>query len=328
MATIEKRANLQWRAKVRRKGFPPQSATFATKGTAVAWARQIETEMDRGVFVSRLEAERTTLAEALDRYEQEVTPAKKGWKQEVYRIGFWRNHPLAARSLASIRSSDLAQWRDERLKQGYSPITVRNDVNLISHVFTIAIKEWGMDGLINPVAQIRKPRLPPGRDRRLEDGEEDRLMEACRAYRSPWLAPVVQIALETGMRLGEIMGLRWPDVNLRSRVARLNDTKNGTRRDVPLSSHAVATLEALPRSLDGRVFPIAAETVKKAYHAAVERAGIEDLRFHDLRHEATSRFFERGLDMMEVAAITGHKTLAMLKRYTHLRAADLARKLG
>ena len=150
----------------------------------------------------------------------------------------------------------------------------------------------------------------------------------CPHARSPWLAPIVQLALETGMRLGEIMGVKWPDVNLRSRVVRLSDTKNGTRRDVPLSSRAVATLQALPKSLDGRVFPIAVETVKKAYHIAVERAGIEDLRFHDLRHEANSRVFERGLDMMEVAAITGHKTLAMLKRYTHLRATDLARKLG
>ena len=328
MATIEKRGKFQWRAKVRRKGHPPQSGTFDTKGAAYAWARQVETEMDTGVFVSRLEAERTTLREALDRYEREVTPAKKGWKEETYRIGYWRRHSLATLSLAAIRSGDLAQWRDERLKVGYSPITVRNELNLISHIFTIATKEWGMDGLTNPVTQIRKPTLPPGRDRRLEDGEDDRLMGACRASRSPWLAPIVCIALETAMRLGEIMSLRWSFVDLESRVARLTDTKNGTRRDVLLSSRAVATLEALPRSLDGRVFPLAADTVKRSYCRAVARAELDDLRFHDLRHEATSRLFERGLDMMEVAAITWHKTLAMLKRYTHLRAADLARKLG
>ena len=162
-----------------------------------------------------------------------------------------------------------------------------------------------MDGLTNPVAQIRKPSLPPGRDRRLEDGEEDRLMDGCRASRSPWLAPIVCIALETGMRLGEIVNLRWSYVDLRIRVVRLTDTKNGTPRDVPLSSRAVQTLEALPRSLDGRVFPVAVETVKKSYPRAVERAELDDLRFHDLRHEATSRLFERGLDMMEVAASPG-----------------------
>ena len=328
MATIEKRGKSQWRAKVRRRGYPSQSATFDTKGAADMWARQTESEMDTGGFVSRLEAERTILAEALDRYEREVTPTKKGWKQEGYRVAYWRNHPLGARSLATIRPADLAEWRDGRLKEGYSPITVRNDLNLISHVFTIATKEWGMEGLTNPVAQIRKPTMPQGRDRRLEDGEEDRLMDACRRSRSPWLTPIVVTALETGMRLGEIVSLRWSYVDLSSRVARLTDTKNGTRRDVPLSSRAVSTLEALPRSLDGQVYPIGAEAVKSAYHAAVERAEIDDLRFHDLRHEATSRFFEKGLDMMEVAAITGHKTLAMLKRYTHLRATDIARKLG
>ena len=295
MATIEKRGKFQWRAKVRRKGHPPQSGTFDTKGAAELWARRVEREMDTGVFVSRLEGERTTLREALERYEREVTPAKKGWREETYRIGYWRRHSLAARTLAAMRSSDLAGWRDERLQAGYSPITVRNELNIISHVFTIATKEWGMDGLTNPVTQIRKPTLPEGRDRRLQDGEEDRLMNGCLASRSPWLAPIVVIALETGMRLGEIMSLRWSYVDLENQVARLTDTKNGTRRDAPLSSCAVATLETLPRSLDGRVFPLAADTVKRGYRRAVERAELGDLRFHDLRHEATSRLFERGL---------------------------------
>ena len=129
----------------------------------MAWARQIESEMDRGIFVSRAEAERTTLKEALDRYERQVTRAKKGWKQETYRIRIWRRDPLAMRSLASIHGSDLARWRDEQLKEGFAASTIRNDLNLISHLFTIAAKEWGMNGLANPVAQIRKPALPAGR---------------------------------------------------------------------------------------------------------------------------------------------------------------------
>ena len=153
-------------------------------------------------------------------------------------------------------------------------------------------------------------------------------MEECQASRSLWITPVVVIALETGMRLGEIVSLKWSEVDLVTQVARLTDTKIGTGRDVPLSSRAARTLEALPRSLDGRVFPIGVAAVKSSFHAAAKRAELDDFRFHDLRHEATSRFFERDLDIMEVAAITGHKTLTMLKRYTHLRAADLARKLG
>lgn len=130
------------------------------------------------------------------------------------------------------------------------------------------------------------------------------------------------------MRLGEIVGLRWENVDFGSRVATLPMTKNGTRREVPLSSRAVETLRNLPRAIDGRVFPITDEAVKRAWRNATARAGIDDLRFHDLRHEATSRLFERGLDTMEVAAVTGHKTLTMLRRYTHLKAADLAKKLG
>ena len=214
------------------------------------------------------------------------------------------------------------------MKEGFAASTIRNDLNLLSHLFSIAAKEWGMVGLPNPVAEIRKPSLPPGRDRRLQPGEENRLIEACSLFRSPWLLPIVQMALETGMRLGEIMSLRWSDINFTENVARLANTKNGTPRDVPLSSRAVATLAPLPRSLDGRVFPLATETVKDAFRRIADSAELQDLRFHDLRHEATSRFFEKGLDTMEVAAITGHKTLTMLRRYTHLRAADLAQKLG
>ncbi|MCH8112115.1 MAG: site-specific integrase [Proteobacteria bacterium] len=124
------------------------------------------------------------------------------------------------------------------------------------------------------------------------------------------------------------MSLQWSNINFAASVARLANTKNGTPRDVPLSSRAAATLTSLPRSLDGRVFPLATETVKDSFRRIADSAELQDLRFHDLRHEATSRFFEKGLDTMEVAAITGHKTLTMLRRYTHLRAADLARKLG
>lgn len=125
MATIESRGNLQYRAKIRKKGYAPQSRTFDTKTAAKAWARTVEAEMDRGVFVSLVEAERTTLGEALDRYEREITPAKKGWKQEKYRIRIWRRDPLAMRPLASIRSTDLASWRDNQLAQGFAASTQR-----------------------------------------------------------------------------------------------------------------------------------------------------------------------------------------------------------
>lgn len=327
MATFVKRGD-SWQAKVRRKGYPPITRSFDTKAKAEMWARDVEGSMDRHVFVDHREAENTTLRDALERYEREVTPAKKGARQERSRILKWTRDPLAARSMASIRGADLAAWRDRQLGAGTSPTTVRNDLALLSHLFTVAGREWGLESLQNPVRKITVPSPARARDRRLQGDEEARLLEACGQASTPWLKPLVQLALETGMRQGELLALRWERVDLGRRVARLVDTKNGEARDVPLSSAAVTVLRDLSRCLDGRVFPLNGDQVAHFFTRATAQAGIADLRFHDLRHEATSRLFERGLNPMEAAAVTGHKTLQMLKRYTHLRAEDLAAKLG
>ena len=236
-------------------------------------------------------------------------------------------HPLARRFVASVRGVDIARWRDERLRK-VTPATVKRDLVLLGHVFEVARKEWGIY-VHNPVRDIK---LPPGgrpRDRRLLPGEEERLFAACHEARNRWLLPLVQLALETAMRQGELLRLRWEHIDLNRRIAHLPDTKNGEARTVPLSTTAVTVLRALPRALHGDVFPgITTEAVKRSYMRAIRRADIEDLRFHDLRHEATTRLFEKGLNIMEVASITGHKDLRMLRRYTHLKAEDLARKLG
>jgi len=230
--------------------------------------------------------------------------------------------PLARRFVASIRGMDIARFRDERLRK-VTPSTVKRDLVLLGHVFEVARKEWGIH-FHNPVRDIKLPR-----DRRLQAGEETRLLEACREAHNPWLLPVVQLALETAMRQGELIRLRWEHIDLNRRTAHLPDTKNGESRTVPLSTTAVRVLRTLPRSLHGQTFPgVTTEAIKRAYIRAVRRAGIENLRFHDLRHEATTRLFEKGLNIMEVASITGHKDLRMLRRYTHLKAEDLARKLG
>lgn len=333
MAAYQKRSG-NWRAIITRKGYPRLSRTFDSKADAERWAGEIEGEIRRGVFVDRREAEETTLLEALDRYEREVTPAKKGAAQERQRIRAWKRDQLALRFLASIRGTDLAAWRDKRLAGGASPTTVRNDLAVISHLFTVASKEWGMESLSNPVEKIKVPAAARARDRRLDpeadrDGltEETWLLAACDAG-PHWLGPMVRLALATAMRQGELLALQWEDIDFNRKVARLHDTKNGDRRDVPLSSAAIKALKDLPRNISGKVFNIGTMAVVHAFQRACKRTGIEDLRFHDLRHEATSRLFEKGLNPMEVAAISGHKTLQMLKRYTHLRAEDLVTRLG
>jgi integrase len=343
MATFTKRSG-SWRVQIRKSGEKSIYRTFPTKAEAERWARELESEMDRGVFVSRKEAEETLLAEALDRYEREVTPRKKGARQERLRIAAWKRDPLASRSLASIRGVDMATWRDRRLAAGTSPTTVRNDLALLSHLFATACRDWGMESLSNPVQKIKVPAAARARDRRLElrpdkDGktEEDRLLAACDAASVKWLGPLVRLAMATAMRQGELLALEWKNIDLERRVAKLLDTKNGEARDVPLSTAAIQALEYLcPSAEGGRVVQLRTGTVFSAdmdqvvyqFRKACKAAGIVGLRFHDLRHEATSRLFEKGLNPMEAASVTGHKTLAMLKRYTHLRAEDLAKKLG
>ncbi len=325
MATLTKRKDGQWQAKIRRRGYPLVSKTFGTKAKAERWARIIEKEMDDDLFVSRIEAESTTLKEALQRYLDEITPTKKGVRQESDRIKVWMEHDLACRYLANLRGADFAQYRNQKVKDGANPSTIRNQLNIISHLFNIARKEWGMESLGNPIQNIRMPKMPAGRDRRLQEGEEVLLLESSDYP----MKQLIVLALETGMRLGEITGMQWQNINLKKSTAVLQETKNGERRVVPLSSRARETISTLPRHINGYLFPAtSSSSVSHRFATLCRRNNIRGLRFHDLRHEATSRLFEKGLDMMEVASITGHKTLHMLRRYTHLKAEDLARKLG
>ena len=324
MAYFEKRGDT-WRAQIRRKGHPTLSATFDTKAEAQRWAAEVEGDMSRARFVDNREAQRTTLYDALKRYRREVSDLKKGAKQEGVRIQAWLDHPLADKPLAAITSSDLAEYRDARLDEGASTATVRLDLAVISHLFTVAGKEWRMDGLVNPCKNLRMPKGSKPRDRRPTTAELTKLYQEA-ALLHHELPVIIELAADTGMRRSELVLLRREQ--LRGKVAYLEDTKNGERRAVPLSSRAVELLKSLPVRLDGRFFSLSPQTVSNYFPKACESAGVSGLRLHDLRHEATSRLFERGFSMMEVAAITGHKTLSMLKRYTHLSPQDLAEKLG
>ena len=178
-----------------------------------------------------------------------------------------------------------------------------------------------------PLAKTARPKIPQGRTRRLQDGEEVRLLEAAKAYGGE-IGLIITWAIETAMRRGEIAAMRWEHLDKKARVLLIPETKTGTPRRVPLSSKALQVLDTLPRQIDGSVWSMRADSISQAFERVCKTAGIEGLTFHDLRHEATSRLFEKGLNPMEVAAITGHKTLQMLKRYTHLRAEDLVGRLG
>lgn len=339
MATISKRAN-GYQVQIRRRGYPNLSKVFDTKRKADAWARKIEAEMDSGQFVDQTEAEQTILGELLKRYLNEVTQMKKSAKVEAGRIlRILNEEKICLYKLTAITSKVIAGYRDKRLLE-VTGSSVNRDLSIFSHVFTTANREWGFS-LTNPVQTIRKPRENPARERRLRADEEARLFAELEpsvrnqnglyeagGTRNQWIKPLVIFAIETGMRRGEILSLKWDNVDLTRRVVRILDSKNGEGRSVPLTKNATALLQGLPRSNDGRVFATTTEAVKLAFPRAVKRAGIDDLHFHDLRHEAVSRLFEKGLNVMEVASVSGHKTLQMLKRYTHLSSDVLLIKIG
>jgi len=276
----------------------------------------------------------TLMRTALTRYRKEVSIAKKGYAQEVYRINHLVNSFLGDLVVSKVTSKDIATYRDQRLatinsrtKRTISNATVRLEMSLLSNFFDIARIEWGFCDT-NPVTNVRKPKPSPGRERRISPREERQILRYAHEHPNRELIAIFVLAIETAMRQGELLKMAWEYVNLKSRVVRLPDTKNGSSRDVPLSLRARDVLVGLGQKSSGKVFNYTNCGFKSTWRFMIKKLGIENLHFHDARHEACSRLFELGtLDIMEIAAISGHKSLAMLKRYTHLKAASLARKL-
>lgn len=328
MATITKRPN-GYQVQIRKRGFPTLSKQFKTHREARLWGSHFESQMDIGCFKDKTQAENTALGDLLQRYVTEVTPLKKSWRQEKARIHqMLRDDPVCLYKMTALTPKVIAAWRDNRLLH-VSGSTTNRDLALLSHVINTARREWDIH-IENPLTLVRRPKCGKGRERRLTGDEQERLFqEISSKSKNPYLLPVVQMAIETGMRRGELLGLEWSRVDLDRRVIRLIDTKNGDGRSVPLTLRAVEILSGLPKrqGYELMVFPISANALKLGFQRALERSRIDDLRIHDLRHEAVSRFFEKGLNVMEVASISGHKTLQMLKRYTHMQVDSLIRKM-
>lgn len=326
MPTIRKKGEGQYHVQIRKRGYPTQTKTFTKEADARRWATIIESEMERGVFVSRTEAEATLVKDVLQRFATEILPTKRSEQSDKSRIKTL-TEAFGDYRLASLNSTQVARFRDQRLKV-VGPQSVIHEINLLNRVLKTATMDWGIalpGGL--PTAQVRKPAKPRGRDRRVTEEEITKITENTE---STELRTIITLAVETGMRRSELASLTWKETDLKKQTVYLPKTKTDVPRTVPLSRVAVNALQVLGVKHEGKIFNLQAESMSQAFERACEphRANISGVRFHDLRHEATSRLFEKGLNVMEVAAITGHKTLDMLKRYTHLRAEDLAKKLG
>ena len=350
MASIRKRGDYQYEVRIRRKGADTICKTFNNRADAEKWALLTEAELARGTYLPRRDAEQTTIEKLAERFEKEFAPHHyrgSSWKHRLQHIV----DRMGKLSIATVTPQAVTKYRDTRLSDPdprykrdlstaprVSGATVKAELDLLSKMLGVAQKEFGINlpnG--NPVLGVRKPANPVGRERRLTVDEEKRLLEECGKSGNTNLLPVVRLGLATAMRQGEILAMQWENVDTGRRFAVLpvapGASKGGEARAVPLSAEALAVLAELRKGtvvdIRGRIFTCDRMTLHKAFVRACERAKIENFHFHDLRHEALSRLAERGdFSVLEIAAVSGHKTLQTLKRYTHLQAEKLAEKLG
>jgi len=322
----------RWQAVIRRGGRRSQVATFRTKGEAEEWARGIETAISKGGYLPTYEAKRRTVKDLLERYKDTEIPKKKDQVNPKRHADFWIDR-LGDLKLFELSRAPIVEVRDE-LAKDRAPATINRYLALLSHACTMAEREWEWMET-NPLRKVSRMPESSGRVRYLSDDERPRLLKACRDSDHPHLYPIVLIALTTGARKSEILGLRWKDVDLRSNRAVLHDTKNKERRTLTLVPQVVDELRKLQkvrRIDDDLIFSDSKATVisrggqkppgyfyfEKDWRKARDEAQLEDFRFHDLRHSCASYLAMNGATTAEIAAVLGHKTLAMVKRYSHL----------
>lgn len=345
MASIRKRTSKNgdksYRVDVRLKGFPSQRATFKRLTDAKRWGDHTEAAIREGRYFKTAEARKHTLAELIDRYILEVLPTKpKQARNQKQQLIWWRDK-IGVHTLADITPAKITECRSSLLAgltplgSPRSPATVNRYLAALSHAFTIAVNEWGwLDD--SPMRKVKKPKEPRGRIRFLSDSEREELLKACKESNNPYLYPVVVLALSTGMRQGEVLGLPWENVDLHQGRITLHETKNDERRVVPLTGKALELLKEhskvkridTPLLFPGKVYPNKPIDLRAPWETALETAKIEDFRFHDLRHSAASYLAMNGASLAEIAEVLGHKTLQMVKRYAHLSEAHTAGVVG
>lgn len=335
MASIRERktaeGNSYFTVQVRLKGHPPQTATFTRRTDAKKWAAATESAIREGRHFKTAEAKKHTLSDLIDRYIQDVLPTKpKQAEKQAQQLEWWKSK-IGSHLLSDITPALIVECRDE-LASGVtyrgtqrSPATVVRYMAALSHAFTIAVNEWQwLED--SPIRKVKKPKESRGRVRFLDDDERERFLTACKQSTNSWLYLCVILGLSTGMRQGELMGLKWQDVNLKDGYLILHETKNEERRRVPLAGHGLELLKAHQQSkhfdsellFPSSINPTKPIDLRKPFENALTAAGIEDFHWHDLRHCTASYLAMNGASLAEIAEVLGHKTLSMVKRYAHL----------
>ena len=325
MASLRKRNN-RWEVRVRRSGQPTQTKTFTLKSDAQQWAREAEIALEKGELLRKPKACPITLKEAAKRYLEEVAIHHKGVASERYRLWAMVGRLGTSKAITTITSKDIASYKVERQKEVTSA-SVRRELNLVSSLFETAKHEWEIAGLINPVTAVKRPSDSVARDRRLTPTEKEQLLSESLRTGSEQLHLAILIALNTGMRQGEILKLKWDDLDFERNQITVRDTKNGLNRVIVISSVLRDALVTAQQNKE-KIFTITASGLQQAFRKLTTRLQIRNLRFHDLRHEAISSFFEIGLSVPEVQLMSGHRTLDQLMRYSHASIEQIKHKVG
>ena len=323
MGCVRKRGK-SWNAQVRISGWRNFTKSFSKKSDAVVWVGELEQKI-RSAHIPDIPIDRKILLrDLLLKYAEEVSPSHKGVVPETCRLESIARRWVGKLDIRYLTKQHFIQYRDDRLKV-VTGGSVGSELALMKRVLDTAVKKWGYGIPYNPIRDIDFPKGSASRTRRLTGDEKDRLLDAASSQRNILIAPIIEFAIETGMRRSEILRLKWCDLDLVNGFASLYDTKNGEDRRVPLTRWCIEILSAVLQD-DERVFPISANCLRLAWVRARKKADIHNLRFHDLRHEAVSRFFEMGMSVPEVALISGHKDVRQLFRYTHLNPNNAFRK--
>jgi len=342
MANIEERRNrdeqITYRAKIRLKGYPAQTATFNRKTDAKKWVQQVESAIREGRYFKTSEAKRHTLSEVIDRFvKNELPKLPKVQKLMTSQLLWWKNQ-IGHHILSDVTPALIAELRDKLYKQGTSTkrdiksATVNRYLTALSIAFSTAVKEWGwLDD--TPMRKVKKLKEPKERVRFLEDKERARLLEACKISVNPYLYTITVLAFSTGARKMELLNIKWKDIDFNRSVITLHETKNEERRILPLTGYALELINKMSRvrRIDTQLLfpskknPNKPINIRDPWLKALKKAEIEDFRFHDLRHSAASYLAMDGASLAEIAEVLGHKTLQMVKRYAHLSEAHTAK---
>lgn len=335
MAVIQERTTQsgekRYLATIRLKGHPTQSATFSRRNDAKKWIQTTEANIREGRYLHSSQERKKTVLDVIERYERDILPHRTKDKDKMQRLLNWWKREMGSYILTNVHPSLLSEMRDKlksqvppRRKKPRSASTVIHYMVALSNAFNFAVKEWGWMRE-NPMLKVAKPKLNNQRERVLSDKELKALLKAAAGSPNSYIHLIVLLAITSGARFGEIINLTWNDVDIKNRRLFLRKTKNGDQRTVPLIEETRAIIVAMSkvRRIDTTLlFPRedgkAPQEIRKAWLNVLDEAGIKNFRFHDLRHTCATYLAENGATLIEIASILGHRTLQMVKRYSHI----------